>query len=325
MLHTSFVVGHRGASGLEPENTVRSIERAIYIGVDTIGVDVRRGMAGKVVIVTGANSGIGRATAFALAKMGGQVVLVCRNREKGEAARRDIANESGNSGVELLVSDLSLLNEVRRLVSDFEAGHSRLDVLVNNAGSNFVGYQETTDGLERTMALNYFSPFLLTNFLLPRLKAGAPSRVVNVASVSHFRGRLDLDDINGKRSGGMFGFRAYSRSKLALVLFTYELARRLQGTGVTSNCLHPGAVRTDIWARSGVMSPLSRLASLFLRSPERGAETVVYLASSPDVEGVTGKYFFDMKQRRSSQTSYDEALAQGLWSLTEKVTGMASG
>lgn len=174
------------------------------------------------------------------------------------------------------------------------------------------------------MAWNYFSPFLLTNLLLPRLKVGAPSRVVNVASISHFSGRLDLDDINGKSSGGMFGLRAYSRSKLALVLFTYELARRLQGTDVTSNCLHPGAVRTNIWSHSGVMSPLVRLASLFMRGPQKGAETVIYLASSPDVEGVTGKYFVDMKQRRSSHTSYDEALAQGLWNLTEKVTGLVS-
>lgn len=279
-------------------------------------------MSGKTVIVTGANSGIGRAASMGLAKLGADLVMVCRNREKGESARAEIARASGNSSVELVACDLSIMSNIRRLASDFEGSHSRLNVLVNNAGSVFQGYAETPDSFERTMAINYFSPFLLTNLLLPLLKASAPSRVVNVASGSHFRGRIGLDNVNGKGSAGGFGLEAYGRSKLALVLFTYELSRRLAGTDVTANCLHPGAVRTNIWGHSGFVSPLVKLASLFMRSPEKGAETVVYLASSPEVDGVTGKYFFDLKPRRSSEASYDESLAAGLWNLSERMTGL---
>jgi NAD(P)-dependent dehydrogenase (short-subunit alcohol dehydrogenase family) len=282
-------------------------------------------MSGKVVILTGANSGIGKAAAMEFAEIGAHLFMVCRNREKGEKARQEIAKKSGSTDVNLMIADLSVLAEVRRLASEFVAANSRLHVLVNNAGSVFQGYRETVDSFERTMALNYFSPFLLTNLLLPLLKAGAPSRVVNVSSVSHYGGRLELDDINGKRSSGMYGLRAYGRSKLALVLFTYELARRLQGAGVTANCLHPGAVRTNIWSHSGAVMPVVRLASIFMKSPQRGAETVVYLASSPEVEGVSGKYFVDLKPRHSSKASYDVDLAQRLWDVTVGMTGLSKG
>ncbi|MDG6900934.1 MAG: SDR family oxidoreductase [Nitrososphaerota archaeon] len=282
-------------------------------------------MSGKVVIVTGANSGIGKAASLELARKGARVVMVCRDRDAGKKAMDEIAAETGNTGVELAVCDLSLMSEVRRLASESAAAHPRLDVLVNNAGSVFQGYRETPDSFERTMALNYFSPFLLTNLLLPLLKAGAPSRVVNVTSVSHFGAKLDLADINGRDHGGRFGLEAYGRSKLALVLFTYELSRKLAGTGVTVNCLHPGAVRTGIWAHSGFFSPLVRFVSLFMRSPAKGAETVVYLASSPEAEGASGKYYFDMKPRRSSRESYDESLSRGLWLLSERLTGLPTG
>jgi NAD(P)-dependent dehydrogenase (short-subunit alcohol dehydrogenase family) len=280
-------------------------------------------MSGRVVMVTGANSGIGRATAEALAKKGAHVVMVCRSREKGESSMAEIARATGNDDLELLTCDLSLMSNVRRFASEFLSTHDALHVLVNNAGSVFQGYAETADGFEKTMAINYFSPFLLTNLLLPLLKANSPSRVVNVASGAHFGGKLDLESINGRGASGNFGLQSYGRSKLALVLFTYELARRLEGTGVTSNCLHPGAVRTNIWGHSGPATPVVRIVSLFMRSPEKGAETAVYLASSPDVASVSGKYFYDRTQKPSSELSYDQNLARGLWELSERLTGIA--
>ncbi len=276
--------------------------------------------AGKICMVTGANSGLGKATSIALSRMGFTVVMVCRSLERAERARREIVAESGNGAVELMIADLARLDEVRRLAADFQQGHHRLDVLVNNAASNFPSYEETEDGLERTMALNYFSPFLLTNLLLDTLSRTSPSRVVNVSSVAHYRAALDLADINGRMDKGMLGYRAYSRSKLALTLFTYELARRARGRGTTSNCLHPGVVRTNIWSHQGVMSPLFKLASLFMKNPEKGAETIVYLASSREVEGVTGGYFVDKAQRHSSPSTYDEELAGKLWDLSVRAT-----
>lgn len=279
-------------------------------------------MADRTVVVTGASSGIGKAASVGLAGLGACVVMVCRSPERGSSALAEVKRKSGSSDVELMTCDLSLMANVRKFASDFAASHTELHVLVNNAGGVFQGYAETPDGFERTMAINYFSPFLLTNLLLPALRSGAPSRVVNVASDSHYGGRIDLVNVNGRGSSGRFGLQAYGRSKLALVLFTYELARRLEGTGVTSNCLHPGAVRTNIWGHSGLATPVVRLVSLFMRSPEKGAETVVYLASSPEVQGVTGRYYFDTKERRSSEASYDEALARGLWEQTERLTGV---
>ncbi len=281
-------------------------------------------LEGKLCLVTGASSGLGKATATELAGMHAAVVIVCRSRDKGIVAREEIARRSGNGSVELMVADLSLMREVRRLASEYQAAHSRLHVLVNNAGSNFASYAETEERIERTIALNYFSPFLLTNLLLELLSASAPSRIVNVASASHFGATLDTDDLNGKRSRRFFGLRPYGRSKLALILFTYELARRLGGRAVTVNCLQPGRVRTNIWTHAGSASPLTRLATLFMASPEKGARTQVYLASSPRVEGVTGKYFDKMMEKRSSEASYDLALAGSLWERSLKVTGLAS-
>jgi NAD(P)-dependent dehydrogenase (short-subunit alcohol dehydrogenase family) len=281
------------------------------------------GMDGKAVLVTGGNSGIGKAAAMSLAKMGADVVLLCRNREKGEKARVEISSRSGKP-VDMVIADMLRMSEVRKAAAELLSGRPRLDVLLNNAGADFVGYQETEDGIERTMALNYFSQFLLTNLLLPTLKKSAPSRVVNVSSDGHYAARIDFENINGKGKMGAGGLGAYSRSKLAIVLFTYELARRLKGTGVTANCLHPGAVRTNIWAHAGVFTPITRLASLFMLSPEAGAKTSVYLASSPEVEGVTGEYFEKCKPKRSSQESYDEAEAARLWELSERMTGLVA-
>jgi NAD(P)-dependent dehydrogenase (short-subunit alcohol dehydrogenase family) len=281
-------------------------------------------MKGKVVLLTGGNSGLGKATALSLAKMGTDLTIVCRDQARGESALEEIKKASGSASVTLIVADLLLLKEVRRTASEFRGSNSRLDVLINNAGSNFTDYAETEDGLERTMALNYFAPFLLTNLLLDMLEESAPSRIVNVSSSAHYSGRLDPDNING---GGMGigGLGAYGKSKLALVLFTYELARRLQGRGVTANCLHPGAVRTHIWAHAGAFSPISMLASQFMMSPEDGAKTQIYLASSAEVDGVTGKFFEKSKPKRSSESSYDEALARRLWDLSVKTAGVPSG
>ncbi len=278
-------------------------------------------MEGKVVLLTGGNSGLGKATALSLASMGADLTIVCRDPGRGDRARREIAEKSGNASVSLLVADLLLLKEVRRAASEFRSSHARLDVLINNAGSNFPGYAETEDGLERTMALNYFAPFLLTNLLLDSLEKSAPSRIVNVSSAAHYGARIDPDDINGGGKTGMGGAGAYARSKLALILFTNELARRLQGRGVTVNCLHPGVVRTHIWAHSGVFSPLARVASLFMLSPEEGAKTQIYLASSAEVEGVTGKYFEKCEPKRSSEASYDDAIARKLWEVSARITG----
>ena len=282
-------------------------------------------MSGRVCVVTGANSGIGKVTSLELARMGATLAMVCRDRRKGEEARAEVVAETGNRSVELFLCDLSLLREVRRVSIELASAHDRIYALVNNAGASFLSYAETDEGIERTMALNYFSPFLLTNLLLERLLAESHSRVVNVSSAAHLGAKLDLGDINGRRNRGRLGLGAYGRSKLALTLFTYELARRLGGKGVTSNCLHPGAVRTNMWSHAGVFTPLARFVSLFLRSPEKGAETCVYLASSPDVEGVTGKYFFDMKERQSSPESYDEALAAKLWDISAEITGLSRG
>jgi NAD(P)-dependent dehydrogenase (short-subunit alcohol dehydrogenase family) len=279
-------------------------------------------LEGKTILLTGASSGIGKATAIGLAQMGANLVIVNKNIERSQRAIDEITRKTGNKSIEMIIGDLLLQREVRRVAEEFLANHSRVDVLINNAGSNFSRYAETEDGVERTMALNYFTPFLLTNLLLDELKRSAPSRIVNVASVGHFGGHLELDNLTNDKKMGLQGFAAYQRSKLALVLFTYELARRLNGTRVTANCLHPGAVRTRIWAHAGVATPLARLISLFMKSPEEGAKTSIYLASSPEVEGVSGKYFDDCKPKRSSRESYDESLASKLWNEGSKVTGL---
>lgn len=280
-------------------------------------------MEGKVVLVTGGNSGIGKAAALALSKMGADVVLLCRNPKKAEAARAEIARLSGKKA-DLIIADMLLQRDVRRAVSDFLSTRSRLDVLLNNAGADFFSYEETEDGIERTMALNYFSQFLLTNLLLETMKKSAPSRIVNVSSAAHYGAKLDLANINGRGDMGLGGLGAYGRSKLALILFTYELARRLQGSGVTANCLHPGVVRTSIWSHASIFTPLTRLATLFMLSPEEGAKTSVYLASSAEVRDVTGQYFDKCRPKRSSTESYDEALAAKLWDVSERMTGLVA-
>jgi NAD(P)-dependent dehydrogenase (short-subunit alcohol dehydrogenase family) len=277
-------------------------------------------MQGKTVLVTGANQGIGKATAIALAKKGARVVLVARNPDKGRAALAEVQAAGGAGGqAELVVADLSSQEQVRRAAAEFRSRHDRLDVLINNAGV-FVPERHTTlDGLEETFALNHLGYFLLTQELLDVLRRSAPARIVNVGSEAHRRATMQWDDLQLERHRYR-GMKAYGQSKLANVLFTYELARRLEGTGVTANVLHPGVIATGFGQTyGGAMSVLVKIARPFLLTPEQGAQTSVYLASSGEVEGVTGKYFSRCKAVRSSAVSYDQASQRKLWALSEQL------
>ncbi len=277
-------------------------------------------MSGKICMVTGANGGIGYVTALELAKMGATVVLVCRNKSKGEAARSEIQTKSGNQSVDLLLADLSSQKSIRQLAEDFKSKYQHLHVLVNNAGAAFGQRTVTEDGLESTFAMNHLGYFLLTVLLLDVLKASAPSRIVNVSSSGHQTGRIDFDDLQEEKKR-YNTIRTYCNSKLANVLFTYELAKRLEGTGVTANCLHPGVVATNFGMGSGGLLGLGvKIARPFEITPEQGARTSIYLASSPDVEGVTGKYFAKCKERSSAKQSHDEATGQRLWQVSEQLT-----
>jgi len=278
-------------------------------------------MAGRVCMVTGANSGIGKATAMGLAEMGATVILVCRSKEKGEAALSEIRGKSGNNSLDLMLADMSSMRSVRQLASEFRRKYDRLHVLVNNAGLFMFTRTTTGDRLETTFEVDYLSHFLLTGLLIDLLKASAPSRLVEVSSVAHYNGHIDFEDLQGEKGYG--GWKAYSQAKLAQVLFTYELARRLKGTGVTANCLHPGAVATNIWSRPlGRAGFIMKLLRLFMMGPEGGAKTPIYLASSPDVEGVSGKYFTNKKEKESSKESNDEQVARRLWLVSEELTGL---
>jgi|SRR5579875_408104 NAD(P)-dependent dehydrogenase (short-subunit alcohol dehydrogenase family) len=271
-------------------------------------------MRGKVCLITGATSGIGKITARGLARQGATVVLVARNRAKGEDTVREIRATSHNPNVELLLADLSSQDSIRQLAATFIEQYPHLHVLINNAGVFMLKRQETVDGLEMTFALNHLAPFLLNHLLLDRLKASAPARVVNVCSDAHTSGRIDLDNLQLVR--GYNAWRAYAQSKLAMLLCSYEQARQLEGSGVTLNCAHPGFVFTNIGMnnvgphlQTAAKSILSRLGS----SPEKGARTSIYLASSPDVEGINGKYFAKCIPIRSSPRSYDVALQRRMW------------
>ncbi|MCL4355954.1 MAG: SDR family oxidoreductase [Thaumarchaeota archaeon] len=279
-------------------------------------------MAGKVCMVTGASSGIGRATAEKLALLGATVILVCRDRAKGEKTVTHIRQKGAIGPMELLLADFSSLQSVRELARAYLKSHGTLHVLVNNAGMAKLTRSVTMDGFETTLQVDYLSQFLLTNLLLGVLKKSAPSRIVFVSSVAHYDGRIDLDDL--QMAEGYSVMKAYSRAKLAQVLFSCELAERLKGTGVTANCLHPGAVATNIWGRPlGRLSFLAKVTRLFLISPEEGAESPVLLASSPDLEGVTGKYFDRKREKRPAAASYDRALARRLWDTSANLVGLA--
>ena len=279
-------------------------------------------MKDKVVLVTGANSGIGRAASLALAKMDATIVMVARNKERGEAARSEIIKESQSNSVDLLLADLSSLESVRQLATEFQRKYSKLHVLINNAGLFNQRRHVTMDGYEDTFTTNYLAPFLLTNLQLDLLKASAPSRIINVSSVGHYNGHINFDDLNLEKEYG--GWKAYGQSKLALVLFTHELAKKLQGTGVTVNAVHPGTVATNIWSRPlGPVGFIMALPKLFMTTPKQGAETIVYLASSPDAKDLNGEYLEKLKTKKSSDESYNEDIAQRLWDVSTKLTRLS--
>ncbi len=277
---------------------------------------------GRVVLITGGTSGIGKAAATALAAMGAQVVVTGRNRERGEGAVEEIRRDSENARVSLLLADLAVQAEVRRLAGEFKERYDRLDVLVNNAGLIRNRRTETPDGIEMTLAVNHLAPFLLTNLLLDRLEESAPSRIITVASEAQRQAkRVDFDNLQGEQRYA--AFRIYGQSKLANILFTFELAERLRGTGVTANCVHPGGTNTGFGNDDrGLTTLLIRVVQPFLRGPEQGADTVIYLASSPDVEGMTGKYLADRKVITPSEQAYDEAARKRLWEVSEELTGL---
>jgi NAD(P)-dependent dehydrogenase (short-subunit alcohol dehydrogenase family) len=272
----------------------------------------------KICLVTGANSGIGKVTAKVLAAGGATVIMVSRSRDKGEAARDEIVRETGAKNVDLMITDFSDLKQIRSLAANVKARYPRLHTLVNNAGTFIDKRTLTADGYETTFAVNHLGYFLLTRDLLDLMKSSAPARIVNVASDAHRRGHIDFNDLNLENGYG--GWKAYSQSKLANVLFTYELARRLEGTGVTANCLHPGVVGTNLFnSVGGLLGKIVRLFTPFMRTPEKGADTIIWLASSPEVEGVTGKYFADRKEQATNPESYDTAVAARLWEVSERM------
>lgn len=272
-------------------------------------------MQGKIILITGGTRGIGKEAAFALARMGARVRISGRSQERVASAVAEIREKSANPDVIGYTSDLSNLEGVERLASAFRADHDRLDVLVNNAGALFMTRSLSADGIEMTWALNHLSYFRLTALLLDLLLSSAPARIVNVSSMAHMMSGIRFDDLQSSRR--FFGWKAYSQSKLANVVFTYELARRLEGSGVTANALHPGFVATNFGrSNGGLFDPFFRLSQLAAVSPEKGAQTTIYLASSPEVEDVTGKYFSNQCVVQSSPASYDQETARRLWDMT---------
>jgi retinol dehydrogenase-12 len=278
-------------------------------------------LEGKVLLVTGATEGIGKAAAHELACRGATLVLVGRSADKGERVVQEIRARSGNDRIELLLGDLSRIADVRAVADQLRARHDRLDVLVNNAGALFLAYQTSADGLEMTFALNHMAYFVLTTALLDLLRKTPGSRVVSTSSGAHHTARLDLATV--ARRKGSAGMGAYADSKLANILFTRELARRL-GEGSTANCFHPGFVRSAFGSNNGTVAAwlIARGASIFARTPEKGAETLVWAATSAEAGQYRGEYFHDCKPARVAKRGKDDALAQGLWRLSEELAGL---
>jgi NAD(P)-dependent dehydrogenase (short-subunit alcohol dehydrogenase family) len=278
-------------------------------------------MGGKTVLITGGTSGIGKATAVALAAMEANVVVVGRNPERGGAAVDEIKAQSHSGSVELMLADLSVQAEVRRLAEEFLRRHDRLDVLANNAGLVQSKRTETPDGIETTLAINHLAPFLLTKLLVERLEQSAPSRVITVSSEAQRWGNMDFENMQSRRK--YKGFPVYGMTKLANIMFTYELAERLEGTGVSANCLHPGSVGTNFGQNNrGTMALFFRTFKPFMRSPEQGADTLIWLSSSSAVDGVSGKYFSDRKEIEAKKVAYDPAARRRLWEISEDLTGL---
>jgi len=285
-------------------------------------------MQGRVCLITGASNGIGKAAAIALARKGASLVLLCRDRDRGETAMAEISLRAGSDDLDLLVADLSSQRQIRGAAAAFLESGRPLHVLLNNAGAVNMERTLTEDGIETTFAVNHLGYFLLTRLLLDRLRESAPARIVNVSSELHRRsyggGRILYDDLNGERLYG--GYRAYGQSKLANILFTRELARRLEGSGVTANALHPGVVATGFGRniRSGWVPWLKALYRPFSRDAAKGADTAVWLAATPEIEGVTGKFFKDRKLRTPAAQALDDEDAARLWAVSEALTGLSA-
>jgi NAD(P)-dependent dehydrogenase (short-subunit alcohol dehydrogenase family) len=276
---------------------------------------------GKVCVLTGGTSGIGRETALALAGLGARLALIVRDATRGEATVAEIARRTGSHDVTLHRADLSSQRDVRRVAAEVRAAYPAIHVLVNNAGVVNLRRSVTEDGIETVFATNHLAYVLLTLLLVDRLRASAPARIVNLASDAHRWGRLDFDDLGNERH--YRSMQVYGQSKLANILFTYELARRLEGSGVTVNCVHPGAVATRLGHNNGAVArTLARALKPFFRTPAEGADTVVFLASAPEVEGVSGQYFVRRTPRRSAASTYDETTARRLWDVSLRLTGL---
>ena len=274
-------------------------------------------MQDKVVLVTGANSGTGKWTAIELANMGARLIILCRDSFRGEEALKDIKEISGSQNIELMICDLASLDSIREFCSLFKSKYKRLDVLINNAGVILPARHETEDGYELQFGVNHLGHFLLTNLLLDLIIKSAPARIVVVASGGHKTGKIHFEDINLEKNFNMA--KAYSQSKLANVLFTYELARRLKDKSVSVNALHPGPVASNIAVNrdTGFGKLITGFLKPFFQTPKKGAETAIYLASSKDLEGVTGKYYYKKKQAPSSKLTHDKDLAKKLWDISE--------
>jgi NAD(P)-dependent dehydrogenase (short-subunit alcohol dehydrogenase family) len=284
---------------------------------------MKENMNGKICLVTGGTNGIGKATAQALAQMGATVVIVGRDAQKAAQVGKEIRGASGNQNVDWLLADLSSQQDIRRLATEFKSKYSQLHVLINNAGGTFMTRQLSIDGIEMTFALNHLAYFLLTNLLLDMIKASAPARIISVSSDAHSSGKIEFDNLQGERSYS--GIGPYGNSKLANILFTNELARRLEGTGVTVNALHPGLVSTGFGKNNPglIMKIMGVIIPLIARSPEKGAETSIYLVSSPAVQNITGKYFVDCKVTQPALQATESAVARKLWDVSAEIVHLA--
>jgi len=276
----------------------------------------------KLVLITGANSGIGKETARGLAAMGATIIMACRNLAKAAPVRDAIIEETGNAGVSAMHVDLASLESIRTFAREFAVAHTCLDVLINNAGTFCPTRQETEDGFERTMGTNHLGPFLLTHLLVPLLTQAPAARIVNVSSAAAFFGKIDLDDLQMTKSYGMAGFMAYAASKLANVLFTQELAQRLGDTRITVNAVHPGEADTNIWPDSNWFWRFAdRIRSRFRIGAEEGARTVIFAATSASLEGITGEFLADEQVKEVKGSCRDVALQKALWRASEQLTG----
>ena len=281
-------------------------------------------MKNKVCLVTGANSGLGKITARVLAQLGASVLMVCRNRQKGELVLNETQAVNNACDLHLFVADLSSLAEIRRLAADINSHFPRIDVLINNAGAINPARSLTVDGLETTFAVNHLAGFLLSNLLLDQLRASTAPRIINVSSHAHKVGNMHFDDLGLEKNFNPM--KAYAQSKLANILFTYELVRRLNGKNSGINAVHPGTVNTNFGKNlSGIGGIIFKSFAFLMRSPEHGAETMIWLATAPELTGVSGKYFFDKKEVRSSRISYDTSIARRLWDISKQLTGIGRG